>query len=424
MLLRRCANNHYVHSQRESQTFTDKKKDGLIEPVRNRKKFITSVLLITAFFLLPSNLLPVEVFQYPSPADNLEARWNWAVKDGTKQELKNGFWIGYSIKKRMGENTYYVSKGIGICTVRSSYPFHSYMRGKTLREIIYGKRAEPELSYKEQIKRIAKQALDELKNPRRTQRKVWKDVAILFQFRPASPKTPIKIKLCNLFVSFDPEDMPIFWLDKADYNQSFLLLRRMYGNVKEESLKKRFLSAIGIHSNSERVVPFLEKVLKSRETDAVRGRAAIELGEHDTKHALEILLQTARSDNSLYVRKKAVSGLEDMRQEAAADALIELARRANSIVIRRRAISALGDIASRKTAAALEELVYNDNYTEVQRQAVYAFEDLPNGEGIPYLVKIAKTHPKVKIRKSAIYCLGDSGDSRARDALIEIIRKK
>jgi hypothetical protein len=404
-------------------------RDSIIKTVCDGlmlKKIYSAALLIIAFLLFPSYLIPVDVdiFHYPRLADNLEARWNWAVKNGTTQGLKNGFWIGYTIKKQMGENTYYVSKGIGICTVRSSYPFHSYMRGKTLGEILHGKRSEPELSNMEQIKQVAKQALDKLKNSRRTQRKVWKDVAILFQFVPNSSKTPKQIKLSDLFVSFDPEDMPIFWLDKADHNQSFLLLRRMYENVKVESQKKRFLSAIGIHSNSDRVVPFLEKVLKSKETDAVRGRAAIELGEHDTKHALEILFQTAKHDHSLYVRKKAVSGLEDMRQEAAVDALIELARRAESMVIRRRAISALGDIASRKTTAALEEFVYNDDYTEVQKQAVYAFEDLPNGEGIPYLIKIAKTHPKVKIRKSAIYCLGDSGDSRARDALIEIIRKK
>jgi hypothetical protein len=388
------------------------------------KKIISAALLITVFFLFSSNLLPVEILHHPRPSEHLEARWNWAVTNGTKLGLKNGFWIGYSIKKQMGESTYYIDTGKGICTVRSSYPFNSYMRGKTLREILYGKRAEPELSNMEQIKQIAKQTLEELKNPRRTQRKVWKDVALLFLFGPHSPETPKNIKLCDLFVPFDPENIPIFWLDNADHTQSFLLLRRMYGNTKEESQKKRFLSAIGIHSNSDRVVPFLEKVLKSRETDAVRGRAAIELGEHETKHALELLVQTAKSDNSLYVRKKAVSGLEDMGQEAAVDALIELARRADNMVIRRRAISALGDIASKKVTAALEECVYNDDYTEVQKQAVYAFEDLPNGEGIPYLIKIAKNHPKVKIRKSAIYCLGDSGDSRARDALIEIIREK
>jgi len=415
MLLRTCRKD----SNRDRDSIIKSVFDGLI-----LKKIMPTVLLITAFFLFPSNLLSVEIFHHPRPSDNLEARWNWAVTKGTKLGLKNGFWIGYSIKKQMGENTYYVSTGMGICTIRTSYSFHSYKRGTTLREILYGKRAEPELSNMEQIKQIASQALDELKNPRRTQRKVWKDVAILFQLEPDSPKAPKNIKLCNLFAAFDPEDMPIFWLDKADYTQSFLLLRRMYGNIKEESQKKRFLSAIGIHSNSDRVVPFLEKVLKSRETDAVRGRAAIELGEHDTEHALELLVQTAKSDHSLYVRKKAVSGLEDMEQEGAVDALIELARRADNMVIRRRAISALGDIASKKVTAALEACVYNDDYTEVQKQAVYAFEDLPNGEGIPYLIKIAKNHPKVKIRKSAIYCLGDSGDSRARDALIEIIRRK
>lgn len=237
-------------------------------------------------------------------------------------------------------------------------------------------------------------------------------------------KIPEKIYLSNLSVPFDLGGCPLFWLDKSEDSQSFHFLSRMYSSIANEDFKRRILGAIGLHSSSNIVVPFMEKVLKSKVTDRLRGKAAIELGEHDTESSVKLLLRTAREDSSLYVRKRAVSGLEDLRNPAAADALIELACNARSRDIRRRAISALGDIASRKAVAALDDMVYSDEDTETQKRAVYAIEDLPNKEGIPLLIKIAKTHPKLKVRKSAIYCLGDSDDPRALNALIEIIRNK
>jgi len=390
--------------------------------VKTIRKFHTSVLLSLGFVVLPGILSASQVLHHPCPSDELGSRWNWAVENAQKQGLKDGCWIGYSIKRLMGEYTYLASTGT--YTFSSSYHYPSFFRGKSLGEIVYGYKFAPEVSDEEQIKKIAKQALNDLDKPRRTQRKIWKDVSILFRYGRDSSRVPEKILFSNLSVPFDQGNRPLFWLDKAEDAQSFYLLSRMYKTVANEDLKRRILSAIGIHSSSDLVVPFLEKVLKSKATDRLRGRAAVELGEHDIERSLKLLLHTAREDHSLYVRKRAVSGLEDLQQPAAADALIELACHADSRDIRRRAISALGDIASRKAVAALEEMVYSDEDTEIQKRAVYALEDLPNGEGIPYLIKIAKTHPKLKVRKSAIYCLGDSDDSRALNALIEIIRKK
>jgi len=42
-----------------------------------------------------------------------------------------------------------------------------------------------------------------------------------------------------------------------------------------------------------------------------------------------------------------------------------------------------------------------------------------DGQGIP-----VKSHWKPIIRKKAIHCLGDSGDARALQALIDILKEK
>lgn len=386
------------------------------------KKWLVTGLLVLGVCGLSQFLSSSEIIRHPRPGDKLEARWNWALENAGKLKPRHGYWIAYSIKKMMGEFTYFATTGTYMYS--TSHPSSSLFRGKTLEEMVYGRRSVPEMSVEEQIKSIAKQALESRKSPRKPQRRVWKDVAILFKFKNSGSKTPETIRFTNMTVAFDPGERPVFWLDKSADAESFQFLSRMYAKAGREDLKKRYISAVGLHSSSDLIVSFLTKVVKSRESEKIRGRAASELGDHDTKASLAVLMDTARKDRSVYVRKRAVYGLEDLKQPEAVDGLIDLARNANHRDIRKAAISALGDIASEKAVSALEDFVYDDDDTEVQKRAVYALEDLPNNEGIPLLIKIARSHPKTKIRKSAIYCLGDSGDPRALETLISIIKKK
>jgi hypothetical protein len=362
-----------------------------------------------------------QVYHHPRPDDKLEARWEWALESANKKGFNDGFWVAYSIQHLMGQDTFFASTGR--YTYHSSYASLDLMDGRSLGEVVYGKKLIPDLSNEEQVKKIAKKTLEEMDNPHKEQRKVWKDVAILFFYKPPSD-LPENIRYNNLSVPFDPNGFPLFWLDKANDGESVSILSKLYGSTENEKFQKRLLGAIGLHSKPELVVPFLEKVLNSRSSENLRGRAAVELGDQNSERSLELLLEFAQHDRSLHVRKRAVSGMEDLEMPAATGGLIALARNADHYDIRRRAISALGDKASRKSVKALEDIAFNDSDTLIQKRAVYAFEDLPDGEGIPYLIKIANEHPNPSVRKSAIYSLGDSDDSRALEALVQIIRKK
>jgi hypothetical protein len=377
--------------------------------------------LVVGLFFAAGSSMASQVYHHPRSAEKLDARWEWALDSADQKGIGNGFWVAYSIRHFMGEYTFFASNGR--YTYHSSYHSLDLLEGKSLGEMIYGQKMTPDLSDEEQVKRTAQKALEEIDNPHKEQRKVWKDVAILFLYDPPSVQ-PKSIRYNNFSVPFDTNGFPLFWLDKANDAESISFLSKLYGSTDNEKFQKKLLGAIGLHSKPELVVPFLEDILKSRSSDNLRGRAAIELGDQNSERSLELLLETAGHDRSLHVRKRAVSGLEDLEMPAATDGLIVLARNADSSDIRRRAISALGDKASRKAVKALEEFAFNDSDTQVQKRAVYALEDLPDGEGVPYLIKIANEHPNPSVRKSAIYSLGDSDDSRALEALVQIIRKK
>ena len=385
------------------------------------RKFLAAFLLALWVTASPP-LFFSQVFHHPRPSDKLTERWDWALQEAKKLGLKDGLWIGYSIKRLMGEYSYIYSTGK--YTMSGFYPFPSYLRGKPLGEIIYGKDFDIVLTDEERVRIAAKRALEELRKKRKGKKKILKDVAVLFKYRSSLKNIPEALRLSNLSLPFDPEGLPLFWLDHSEDGESIHLLGSIYKGKIPEKLKKKTLSTIGFHQKSEYVVPFLEKVLKSKEPDTLRGRAASELEDHSTARALKLLHQAAKNDRSFTVRKNAVYALEDMEHPGSTDSLIDIARNSENREIRKKAIYGLAEKASKKAEDALEDIAYEDEDTEVQKRAVYALEDLPDGRGIPYLIKIAKAHPKLVIRKRAIYCLGDSGDRRALEALIEILQKK
>lgn len=382
-----------------------------------RKPGIISLLVL--MILIFSALIFSQVVNHPNPADKLIDRWGWAMQEAGKQKLRNGFWVGYSIKRKMWEHQYICSTDDH--TISGTH-FPHFLKGDPLEKILSGKGSYTPLSDQERIKLEAKRALANLEKKGWSEQKVWKDVAILYKLGSNSSRVPVTFRISNLYLPFDPEGLPIFWLDRAETAQSISLLTNLYRDSGQESQKKKIITIIGLHGTSELVVSFLEKVLKSKDPDILRARAASELGDQDHERAVKLLHQATKDDRSYEVRKKSVSALEDIHLPSAADALIDIAQNCKEREICKRAIDSLADIASKKTTAALKNIAYKDKDTEIQKRAVYALEDLPDDEGIPYLIDIAKTHHKLTIRKVAIYCLGDSDDPRALQALIEIIK--
>lgn len=383
-------------------------------------------MLFVLLLILPEQSGATRVFDNSGTAGTLRAKWSRTLDTGLKQN--KGFWLAFSIDRLMEENTYFISNIKFTGRIRTSTL--PTFKGIPLGKLIYGKNAKiltpKPKSETEQVKEAAKQAVANIKNKRRghIDKKVKKEVAVLFLFKPGSGKEPVKIRQCNMSLPFDSGGESIYWLGKTDENNGLELLKGIFAAVNGEKMKRGLLSAIGYHPDSRRVVPFLAKVVESGETDTVRGKAAGELGDQDNPSAIGILLNVAKNDHSLEVRRKAVNALEDLDFPAAVDALIDIAKTANNTYIRRKAIDTLGDVGTKKAADALNDIAFKDGDIEIQRRAVNAFEDLPDNSGVPYLITIAKTHPKPYIRKKALDCLGDIEDPRAFEAIKAVAKGK
>jgi hypothetical protein len=389
-----------------------------------------TLLILLSTIMIPQLHSANRVIDNSGTAGTLQAKWNKAFTTGLKQN--KSFWVAYSVDQLMPENRFYIStarmSGSWGISVGSSLPT---FEGVALGKLLYGKDASFSIPTppggNQPIKEAAKRALANAKNKNRkfTFKKVKREVAVLFLYDLDSntpAKEPARIAHSNLFFPFDSKDKPIYWLGKTDASSSLQLQQRMFADLDNDKSKRRVLSAIGYHSDSSRVIPFLNKVANSDESDTVRSKAAGEMGDQDDSSAIPLLLNIAKNDHSLEVRRKAVNALEDLDFPAAVDALIDIAKNANNNYIRQKAINNLGDIGTSKAADALNHIAFNDIDTNIQRKAVNALEDLPNKKGVPYLITIAKTHPKPYIRKKAINCLSDIKDPRAVEAITAIAK--
>jgi hypothetical protein len=378
------------------------------------KKALAPFLALGLAAAMTESLAGAQVVHHPRPNSPLAERVDWAFQEAGKAGLAKGFWIGFSIRRLMGENSY-----IG------SYFRGSADRKLSLEELIYGRKTavEKKISEEQAIREAAEKALTSADRGK-PERKVAKDIAILMQFASAAARQPEMVTISNLSLSVSLQSLPLLWLGPAEDADSFSLIKKYYEKAATERMKKILLQAVALHQNAALVVPFLERILKGRESVKIRAAAAAFLGEQNDGRALEILIRIIRTDASLEVRKNAVWGLTEMELPAAVDALIDFARNSPGKDIRTEAVEGLAEKATQQAVRTLEQIVFNDKETEVQTHAVHALADLPSKEGLPYLIRIAKTHANKEVRKAAIYSLGEMNDPAAIQALVDIVKGK
>ncbi len=360
---------------------------------------IAAALLIS---MLPGDLWGQDVIRHPDPAASLTQRWAWATTE-SRDVCTQGCWIGYGIQRMMEVISYtgwYSSH-------RTQHP--------TLQMLVYGREVEPTPAAAE------KRRVTEIHDRNGAAQRILKEVALLFRFGSRG-QSLLDVRMSNISLPAELDELPLVWLGRADQPQSLRLLKEQYARAPITELKEDLVGAIGMHDAPDLVVPFLQEVLASKEDDEVREQAVFWLAEAKDSGVLPLLEHTARGDVSEDVREQAVFGISRIETEAADELLINLARNLDDRETREQAIFWLGQRASKKAAANLEDIAENDPDEEIQKKAVFAISQLPDEEGIPRLISIARNHRNAKVRHEAIFWLGESGDPRAVDVLVQIVR--
>ena len=375
-------------------------------------------LLVLALVIFPAfsvGLVTAQsIIRHPDVDQPLSNKWAWAVREAADSKLTDGVWIGYGIRRWMGENSH-----------MGSFNSADWRSRPSLHEVLYGQKEFPEeeVEGEEAVRREARRALEGKK--RTDEPKVVKGVAILLGYNTSSKnfREPVKLIVSNLSLTVDLGDRPLVWLGNVPHDESVKHLEKVFGEVSVK-FKEKLLFAISIHDSSQRAYTFMKKQLNEGETEKLRGSAAFWIGQADRPEDIPLLVETATDDRSKHVREQAVFGLSQMRSEKASLALIDLAKHGTTTEVRSKAIFWLGQKASDKVVPMLKDMANNDPDTKLQKEAVFALSRRKDGDGVKELIQIARSHEKAEVRRQAIFWLGQSKDPRALEALAEMVRGK
>ncbi len=339
---------------------------------------------------------------FADEAQPLTKRWTQAFQ--SRRDLKESCWIGYGIDVMMDVHSH----------IGNGY-WHS--NAPTLEELLSG-----QVNKNGKTVQDAARAALEGKSAGQG-RKTERPLGILFQFDKTAKRIQdfTEIHISDFDSPLDLKGCPLIWMGQADLSESLDFLIDLYEKTANTDHKEDLIPAIGFHRDEKGTVPFLKKVVRSKENDDIREQAVFWLSQQDAD-VLDFLVDVAHTDRSENVREHAVFAISQVDGKNAEEALIALAKKDRDPEIRKKAIFWLGQKASEKAAGFMKEVVENDPDTDVKEHAVFALSQIKSEESSKLLMEIAKTNPNPDVRKKAIFWLGQSDDPKAVDFLVDLVR--
>jgi HEAT repeat protein len=217
-------------------------------------------------------------------------------------------------------------------------------------------------------------------------------------------------------------------------------------NPEAESDDEMKLMAINslVHTDPERALPLLEKILKGRSSDEVKERALFVLAQSGSPRARQIIADVARGSAHPELQEKAIHYLgvfrgkenqqllEDIYRSTtsvelkeqilhafmvsgARDRVLDAARNEKSAELRGEAAHQLGVMGAR---AELWQLYRTEKSREVKEEII---QGLFIANDVDHILELARTEPDRELRLEAIQKLGVMGP-RTTTALWEIYR--
>ncbi len=376
----------------------------------------TTKFFVTCFFVFCWTILAFaqEVIRHPSQTQPLTTRWQWSLENAPNS---GSYWVGYSIERLMHENSF-------MGHFNSEHPPTEVV----LHELIYGEKIDSPVferkSDDEVIRDLAKRNLQVGERKQAPAKKVLKEVALLFFYdKEQSGVVPLhKIYRSNVALAFDFKGFPLVWLGKARDHESVPLLAGLYDRIEDHDQKARLVSTVGVHDDSELVVPHLRKYVFDGETKKIRKNAVCELGRHN-KHAEVpgMLEKVAFSDPEVSVQKDAAYRISQLQTATALPILKDLVDRHPELAVKK---SALYRISQKGPEHAVSQYLANLIFRRgmdysLQKEALYRTSQYSPEISRPILTRVLQEHSDLPLRKNALYRISQKKNDGETLAILE-----
>ena len=270
----------------------------------------------------------------------------------------------------------------------------------------------------------------------------------IFLLRDPSSNQITRMEVFNLERKREYSGYPVYWLGRANNEESLNYLRALAAAAPLDMLSERAVLGIALHDDA-RVGGMLKNFVSTSPNQRIRSTSVYWLGQVGGETTfLATLVRSDTEDKK--IRRAAAHAIGQSRERGTVPTLQALYENVKDGEIRRSVISAAGnsldeqpawtfllgiarndvDWESRRSAVrqlgnfkredAAEEVmkIYNaDANIEVKRAALRSLAETKNPRGQARLLEISRTETNPELRKSAIRVMSDRGEAAVEDLL-------
>src|SRR5215203_2195146 len=247
-----------------------------------------------------------------------------------------------------------------------------------------------------------------------------RNLAIFLLRDPASNQIT-RMEVYNLERKREYSGYPVYWLGRANNEETLNYLRAIAAATPLDSLSERAVLAIALHDDS-RVGGMLKNFITSSPNQRIRSTSVYWLGQVGGEQAfLATIVRNDAEDKKL--RRSAAHGIGQSRERGTIATLQGLYETVKDLEVRRSVISAAGNSVDEQPAFAfLLGIAKNDADFESRRSAVRQLGHFQRDDAVEEVMKIYTGDANIEVKRSALRALAETKNARAQARLLEIAR--
>lgn len=274
-----------------------------------------------------------------------------------------------------------------------------------------------------------------------------KNLAI-FLLRDPSTNQITRMEIFNLERKREYSGYPVYWLSRANNEESLNYLRALVAAAPLDVLSERAVLGIALHDD-QRVAGMLRNFIVSSlnqrirstavywlgqvggeteflagmvrneaEDKKLRRSAAYALGESHERGTLATLQNLYDTIKDVEIRRSIIGAVGNSNELVPAFTfLLAVAKNDAEVDSRRAAVRELGQFQREDTADELMKIYATDANVDLKRAALRSLAETKNPKAQTRLIEVARTDANPELRKQAIRVLSDRGESAVDDLI-------
>jgi HEAT repeat protein len=243
----------------------------------------------------------------------------------------------------------------------------------------------------------------------------------IFLLRDPASNQITRMEVYNLERKREYSGYPVYWLGRANNEESLNYLRALAAAAPLDMLSERAVLGIALHDDA-RVAGMLKNFVSTSPNQRIRSSSVYWLGQVGGETTfLATLVRSETEDKK--IRRAAAHAIGQSRERGTVPTLQSLYQEVKDAEIRRSVISAAGNSPDEQPAwTFLVGIAKNDADFESRRAAVRQLGDFKRDDAAEEIMKIYNAEANIEVKRAALRSLAETKNPRGQARLLEIAR--